>query len=102
MRTLPIDIQLPKIDSFCRRHHIVKLSLFGSVLRDDFRPASDIDVLVEFDPQHIPGWSFFGMQEELAEILGRRVDLNTPKSISPYFVEDVLQAAEVVYERQSA
>ena len=102
MRTLPIDLPLSDIDSFCRRHHIVKLSLFGSVLRDDFRSDSDIDVLVEFDPRHMPGWSFFGIQDELTEILGRPVDLNTPKSLSPYFVKDVLQGAEVVYERQGA
>ena len=102
MRTLPIDMPLAEIDSFCRRHHMVKLSLFGSVLRDDFTSASDIDVLVEFDPEHVPGWKFFSMQDELSEMLGRRVDLNTRNSLSPYFVDEVLQDAEVVYERQGA
>lgn len=102
MRTLPINLPLDEIAAFCQRHHIVKLSLFGSVLRDDFTPGSDVDVLVEFDPAHVPGWGFFGMQEELSEILGRRVDLNTCGSLSPYFVDDVVQTSEVVYERQGA
>lgn len=102
MRTLPINVPLDQIAAFCQRHHIVNLALFGSVLRDDFSPQSDVDVLVQFDPAHIPGWGIFGMQEELSEILGRRVDLNTRGSLSPYFVEDVVQTAEVVYEKQGA
>jgi len=63
---------------FCRRNHIRRLSLFGSALRDDFSPVSDLDVLVEFEPDHIPGLAFFAMQDELSALLQRRVDLNTP------------------------
>ena len=71
--TVPKD----KIAEFCRKHHIRKLWLFGSVLGPDFRADSDVDVLVEFDADHIPGLAFFAMEEELTEILGRKVDLNT-------------------------
>ena len=87
-----------EIAEFCRRHHIRRLALFGSVLRDDFRPDSDVDVLVEFDPEHIPGLAFFDMQDELSEILERRVDLNTPGFLSPYFREAVLATADVPYD----
>lgn len=97
MRTLPIDLPLDRIRAFCQRHHVRKLALFGSVLHDDFRPESDIDILVEFDPAHTPGLSFFGMQDELGDILGRRVDLNTPRDISPLFRDEVMRRAEVVY-----
>jgi len=86
-----------KIAEFCRKHHIKKLAVFGSVLRPDFREDSDIDVLVEFDPNHIPGLAFFSMQDELSEILGRKVDLNTPNFLSKYFRDKVLQEAEVQY-----
>ena len=91
---------LPKdqITEFCRRHHIRKLSFFGSVLRDDFRPESDIDVLVEFEPGHTPGLAFFAMQDELSAILGRKVDLNTPGFLSKYFRDQVLEEAEVQYD----
>lgn len=93
------QIVVPKegIAAFCRRHHIRRLSLFGSVLRDDFRPDSDVDVLVEFEPGYAPGLAFFGMEEELAEILGRKVDLNTPGFLSPYFRSEALSAAEDQY-----
>jgi len=88
-----------KIAEFCRRHHIRKLALFGSVLRDDFRPDSDVDVLVEFEPDHIPGLAFFSMEDQLSQLLGHRVDLNTPKFLSRYFRDRVLQQAVVQYER---
>lgn len=96
-----VQIPLPKeaIVRFCNRHHIQRLALFGSVLRDDFSPESDVDVLVQFEPGKAPGWEFFRMQDELADLLGRRVDLNTPGFLSPYFREQVLLAAETVYER---
>ena len=71
--------------------------LFGSVLRADFSPASDVDVLVEFEPEHIPGLAFFAMQQELSDMLGRTVDLNTPQFLSRYFRDDVLREAEVLY-----
>jgi len=88
-----------QIAEFCRKHHIRKLALFGSVLREDFRPESDVDVLVEFAPDHIPGLlRFSGMEIELSEILaGRKVDLNTPKFLSPYFRDQVLAEAEIQY-----
>ena len=86
-----------QIVEFCRRHHIKRLALFGSVLRDDFSSESDIDVLVEFEPEHIPGLGFFAMQRELTDMLGRTVDLHTPNSISRYFRDEVLQEAEPIY-----
>ena len=92
-----ISVSQEKIADFCRRHHIRRLAFFGSVLRDDFGPESDVDVLVEFDPGHIPGLSFFRMENELSEILGRKVDLNTPQSLSRYFRHQVLAEAEVQY-----
>lgn len=80
------------IANYCRRHHIRKLSLFGSVLRDDFRPESDIDVLVEFEPAHVPDFfDLIGMKEDLMELLGHKVDLKTPNSLSPYFRDRVLR-----------
>lgn len=97
MRQPTLEMPRQQIANFCRRHHIRKLALFGSVLRSDFRPDSDIDVLVEFDPAHIPGLSFFAMQDELSELLGRRVDLNTARDISPLFREEVLLGTEVLY-----
>ena len=93
-------IELPrgKIAEFCRRNHIRRLSLFGSVLRGDFRPDSDIDFLVEFDPDHIPGLiKLAGIEMELSELLGRKVDLRTPQDLSRYFMEGVCHSAEVHY-----
>ncbi|RPH53902.1 nucleotidyltransferase [bacterium] len=86
-----------KIEQFCRRHHIRKLAFFGSVLRDDFGPDSDVDVLVEFEPGHTPGLAFLSMEEELSEILGRKADLNTRGFLSPYFRDQVMAEAEVQY-----
>lgn len=94
-----IDIPYDEIAAFCEKHHIRKLSLFGSVLREDFRDDSDVDVLVEFEEGHVPGWSFISMGEELAQILGREVDFLTSGFLSDYFRDDVLKSAEVIYER---
>ena len=94
-----ISIDQEEIAEFCRKHHIERISLFGSALRQDFRSDSDVDVLVEFAPGHAPGLSFFAMERELSEILGRQVDLNTPGFISPYFRDEVLAEAEVQYEQ---
>ena len=88
-----------KIADFCRRHHIRKLSLFGSILRDDFKSESDVDVLVEFEPGHVPGFAFFAMERELSQILGQKVELHTPGFLSPYIREKVLAAAETQYEQ---
>lgn len=92
-----ITIDQDGIADFCRRHHIRRLSLFGSVLRDDFRPDSDVDVLVEFDPGHTPGLDFFSMEEELSRIMGRKVDLNTPGFLSPYLRDRIQRESEVQY-----
>jgi uncharacterized protein len=87
-----------QVAAFCRQNHIRRLSLFGSVLRPDFSPDSDIDVLVEFEPDHVPG--FFGlarMQRRLSEIYGRAVDLRTPQDLSRYFRQEVLDSAREQY-----
>jgi uncharacterized protein len=97
MKHLQLEIPHGKIAAFCRKHHILKLSFFGSILRDDFNHDSDIDVLVEFEPEHIPGLAFFRMQEELSEILGHNVDLNTRNFLSRYFRDQVLSEAEELY-----
>ncbi len=97
---LPIQIDREKIAEFCRARGIRRLCLFGSVLRDDFDPArSDVDVLAELLPTSRPGWEFFGWHEDLAAIIGRKVDLHTPNSLSKYFREEVLQEAMALYEQ---
>jgi len=84
---------------FCRRHHIRKLALFGSVLRDDFRPDSDVDVLVEFESGRVPGLiRLAGMEIELSEIMGRKADMRTPAELSRYFRQRVIESAEVRYD----
>jgi hypothetical protein len=93
-----IAISHDEISAFCRRHHIRRLALFGSVLRDDFRPESDVDVLVEFERGHTPGLDFFSMEIELSEIIGRKVDLNTPGFLSRYYRDRILAEAEVLYD----
>ena len=92
-----IAIDQRRIGEFCKRHHVRRLALFGSVLREDFGPDSDVDVLVEFEPGHVPGFAFFDLREELAAILGRRVDLHTPASLSRYFRDRVVREAEDPY-----
>lgn len=87
------------IADFCKKNYIIKLSLFGSVLREDFRIDSDLDFLVEFKPGKVPGLiKLCRMQRELSEILnGRKVDLRTPQELSKYFRDEVLAQAEVQY-----
>ena len=96
---MSVGVEIPKeqIEAFCRRNHIRRLAFFGSVLRDDFTPESDVDVLVEFEPGERVGLRFFGMEQELSEILGRKVDLNTPGFLSKYFRDEVIAEAEVLY-----
>lgn len=87
-----------KLVAFCVKHHIRKLSLFGSALRDSFGPESDIDILVEFDSEHIPGLlELSGMEIELSELTGRRIDLRTPEELSSYFRTEVQVHARVEY-----
>ena len=93
-----IDLPKDKLAEFCRRNHIRRLALFGSVQRGDYRPDSDIDFLVEFDPRHVPGLiRLAGMEIELSELLGRKADLRTPQDLSRYFREEVYNSAEVQY-----
>ena len=96
-----IPAQKNKIAELCMRHHIRKLALFGSVLRSDFRPDSDIDVLVEFEPEARAGFfKLYAIEQELSQILGgRKIDINTPNSLSKYFRDRVLSEAEVQYVR---
>ncbi len=91
---------IPKADleTFCRRNHIIKMSLFGSALRDELAPDSDIDILVEFDKNHMPGlFDIAGMEIDLSGIIGRKVDLRTPAELSKYFRDDVLEKARLEY-----
>jgi predicted nucleotidyltransferase len=97
MRYHEVQIPLEEIGALCERRRIRRLSLFGSILRDDFRPESDVDVLVEFEPGCVPGFGFVEVQEELSRVLGRRVDLHTPASLSRHFVDQILREAEAVY-----
>lgn len=93
-----ISIPRKQIAEFCQKYHIRKLSFFGSVLRADFRPDSDIDVLVEFEPGYTIGYiSLAGAEIELAQILGRKVDMRTPGDLSRYFRDEVMERAEVQY-----
>jgi len=100
MSKIRITIPVPSIVDFCCRHHIRMLSLFGSVLRDDFQPGSDVDVLVEFEPGYIPGFiRLAGMELELERLFdGRKVDLRTPEDLSRYFRDEVMHKAVVLYE----
>jgi hypothetical protein len=93
-----LDIPKQEIAEFCRHNHIRRLAVFGSALRADFRPDSDIDILVEFEPEHIPG--LFGMarmERELSILLGRKADLRTLEDLSRYFRREVMEEAEVQY-----
>lgn len=93
-----IDIPEDRIADFCRRHDVVRLSLFGSILRDDFGTKSDVDVLVEFAPGKGPGlFGFAGMQIELSQMFARRVHLHTPPMLGPAFRDEVGRMARVQY-----
>jgi len=98
------DISIPKekIAEFCRRRYIRRLALFGSVLHKEFGPESDVDVLVDFELGHTPGFfKLFDMEEELSKLFGgRKVDLRTPQDLSRYFRDEVVAAAEVQYEQR--
>ena len=95
---LPINSDKRLIEAFCQKHHITKLAFFGSVLTDRFTPESDVDVLVEFDPAHVPGLiALSGMEWELSQILGRKADMRTPQDLSRYFRDEVVRKAVVQY-----
>jgi predicted nucleotidyltransferase len=87
-----------RLTEFCSKHHIRRLSLFGSILTEDFHPDSDIDVLVEFEPGYVPGFGIIGMENELSQLAGRKVDLRTPGDLSRYFRDRVVREARVEYE----
>ncbi|MEI7834051.1 MAG: nucleotidyltransferase family protein [bacterium] len=96
--SLRIQIDEHQISEFCHRHHIRSLAFFGSVLRDDFRPDSDIDVLIEFEQGHVPGLlTLMTMQLEFSEILGREADFRTPRDLGIHFRDRVVAEAEVLY-----
>jgi predicted nucleotidyltransferase len=99
--TIPVEIPRAAIAAFCERNHMRKLSLFGSVLTNRFRDDSDVDMLVEFEPGHVPGYfGLVGMEMELSDIVGRKVDLRTPGELSRHFRDRVTATAAVQYERQ--
>lgn len=101
MFSLPDIIPKEELSAFCRKSHITKLSLFGSALRDELRLDSDIDILVEFEEDHIPGLiTFCGMQNELSDMIGREVDLRTSQDLSRYFRDEVVDTALVQYEQK--
>ena len=98
MSRAKIEIPKEKLAEFCRRHHIRKLSLFGSVLTESFTPESDVDVLVEFEPERTPGMlRMAGLELEISELLGRKVDLRTAAELSRYFREEVVGSGEIQY-----
>ena len=97
-----VNITNKQIEEFCEKNHIQKFAFFGSVLRDDFRPDSDVDILVEFDPDYHPIGLFevSEMELELSDMIGRKADLRTPKELSKYFRDEVISEAEVKYEKR--
>ena len=95
--TQKIQVDKERLSDFCRHNHIAKLSFFGSILREDFNPGSDIDVLVEFESGKTPGFGFFQLEIELAELLKRKVDLCTPNSIRRAYRESILAEARDLY-----
>jgi len=96
----PLTKSPPKLEQFCRDHHIRRLALFGSALREDFRADSDVDILVEFEAGRTPGYQFWVIEEELTEMFGRKVDLNTPRFLSRYFRDRVQKEAQVLYAKE--
>ena len=92
-----ITIPKEQISAFCHRNHIKKLALYCSVLCDDFRSDSDVDIVVEFEHGKTPELAFFTMQDELSELFGRQVSLNTPGFLSPHVRDHVLTESESVY-----
>ena len=94
---MKLTLHRKAIADLCRRHRIRRLSVFGSVLHGDARTDSDVDILVEFEPGHTPGLGFFAIQDELSDLLGRKVDLNTPQFLSRHFRDEVMAEAEEQY-----
>ena len=100
MKRKNVTVPPGKLAELCRKHYIARLSLFGSVLRDDFGPESDVDVLVEFELGHVPGFALISIQDELSELFaGRPVDLVDPKYLNHRIRDRVLSEAEVQYAK---
>ena len=95
--SLKVSVDQERLAEFCRQNGVRRLAVFGSALRDDFGPGSDVDVLIEFEPGRTPGLRFFWIQEELGQLFDRTVDLHTPASLSRYFRSQVLAEAEDQY-----
>ena len=91
------NVSTDRLAALSRRHHIRRLALFGSALREDFDERNDLDILVEFEPGHTPGLAFFTIEQELSRLFDRKVDLNTADFLGPYFRDDVLAEAVDLY-----
>ena len=92
-----IEVPTEQLTAICQRYHILELSLFGSAARGDMRPDSDIDLLVEFEPDAVIGWAFFELEQELARLFGRKVDLGTKASLKPRVRASVLRDLRTIY-----
>ena len=97
--SLQVQVDREELERLCARYRVERLALFGSVLREGFGPKSDVDVLVEFERGHTPGFGFVRLQRELPKVLDRQVDLHTYRSLSRYFRDEVREQSEIVYER---
>ncbi len=94
-----LNVSNEQLAALCRKHHIRRLMFFGSVLRDDFRPDSDVDMLVEFEPGHTPGWEIVDIGEDFSHLFdGHRVDMVNPKFVNRHLKDRILQSAVVQYE----
>ncbi|MEK7398867.1 MAG: nucleotidyltransferase family protein [Candidatus Poribacteria bacterium] len=101
MQAERIKMSKEQIEEFCRRNHITKFAFYGSVLHGDFRPDSDVDVLVDFESDYpVTLFDIAGMEIELSDIIGRKIDLRTPEDLSRYFRNEVVETAEVQYEKR--
>jgi hypothetical protein len=99
MITDTIGLTPKQIEAFCQKHHIRSLAFFGSVVRDDYKPSSDVDILVEFEPGRVPGFDFFLIEAELSRLMGRKVDLQTVNFLSPEIRQSALSEAVTAYEQ---
>ena len=94
-----LDVNREKLEALCRQYRVQRLAVFGSVLRGEDTPGSDIDLLVEFEGQRTPGWGMFRLEEELSYLFGQSVDLNTPGFISRYIRDQIVNSAQTIYVR---
>ena len=99
---LPLPFDLMQLTELCLHHNILRLSAFGSVLRDDFRSGSDLDLLVEFLPGQTPGFAFFEIQDQLSQLFGRKVDLKTPEDLPKSIREEVRKTSLAIYNKDTS